>query len=104
MLYKRTIEECGTNILKLDDESIEYYLFEQFSVDAVSFLHDDILTILLDEGLIDGNIYEESRKLRELFFIIENDVKLWNVVAAKMADEWRELMNLSDKIAGMLYC
>ena len=50
-IFKNTIEECGTDILLENEDMIEYKLFEEFAVDAVSFLHEDMLDVLLEEEL-----------------------------------------------------
>ena len=41
-------------------------LFEEFAVDAVIFLHETMLDALLDEGMIDDEIYQKCKELRNL--------------------------------------
>ena len=62
-LFKNTIEECGTDILSESEEVIEYKLFDEFAVDAISFLHENMLDALLKEGMV------EMQRIKELLFI-----------------------------------
>lgn len=39
--FKSTIEECGSYLLLEDDDTIKHNLFEEFSIDVISFLHED---------------------------------------------------------------
>ena len=41
--FKSTIEECGSYLLLEDDNTIKHNLFEEFSINVVSFLHEDTL-------------------------------------------------------------
>lgn len=102
-LFKNTIAECGTNILLESEDNIEYKLFEEFAVDAVSFLHENMLEALLSEGLIDDNIYEKCKKLRELYLSMQADSSLQNASSVKESSEWKKLMQLSDEIGRQLY-
>lgn len=69
---KKTIQECGSYLLTESDDTIKYNLFEEFSIDVISFLHEDTLNLFLDEGSI-GNIkgkwcYKEKPILGETYF------------------------------------
>lgn len=35
--FKKTIQECGSYLLSENDDVIKYNLFEEFSVDVISF-------------------------------------------------------------------
>ena len=58
--FKKTIQECGSYLLTESDDTIKHNLFEEFSIDAISFLHEDTLNLLLDEGMINDDILEKS--------------------------------------------
>ena len=45
--FKKTIQECGSYLLTESDDTIKHNLFEEFSIDAISFLHEDTLNLLL---------------------------------------------------------
>ena len=64
---KKTIQECGSYLLTESDDTIKHNLFEEFSIDAISFLHEDTLNLLLNEGMIDEDILEKSIELRNSF-------------------------------------
>ena len=49
--FKSTIEECGSYLLLEDDDTIKHNLFEEFSIDIISFLHEDTAAIA-DDALI----------------------------------------------------
>lgn len=57
------------------DDTIKHNLFEEFSIDVISFLHEDTLNLFLDEGMIDDDILEKSIVLRNSFMQLENRVK-----------------------------
>ncbi len=102
-LYKKTLEECGSDILLEEEEVVAYKLFEEFATDAISFLHESLLDVLLDNGMIDNEIYEKSRELRKKYLSIEADSTLLNVKAVRTAQKWKELLILSDEIRNSLY-
>lgn len=54
--FKKTIQECGSYLLTESDDTIKYNLFEEFSIDVISFLHEDTLNLFLNEGMIDDDI------------------------------------------------
>lgn len=97
-LFKNTLEECGSNILLERDDMIEYKLFEEFAVDAVSFLHENMLDALLNDGLIDDDIYEKCKKLRESYLSMQLDSSLRTASSVKESSEWKKFMQLSDDI------
>ena len=69
--FKKTIQECGSYLLTESDDTIKHNLFEEFSIDAISFLHEDTLNLLLDEGMINDDILEKSIELRNSFIQLE---------------------------------
>lgn len=77
----KTIEniQVGEHLLAEDVESndiIEYNLFEEFSVDVISFLHEDTLNMFLDEGMIDNDILEKKYKIKKCLFTIRENSRL----------------------------
>ena len=65
--FKKTIQECGSYLLTESDDTIKHNLFEEFSIDVISFLHEDTLNLFLDQGMIDDDILEKSIVLRNSF-------------------------------------
>ncbi|WP_165780515.1 hypothetical protein [Leptospira haakeii] len=45
-LYSDMLNRCKIELLSADDEAIEYEMFEEFDIEAVSFLHKEALLIL----------------------------------------------------------
>lgn len=101
--FKNTIEECGSYLLLEDDDTIKHNLFEEFSINVISFLHEDTLTLFLDEGMIDNDILEKSIELRNSFLQLEKKAELLNVEAVKTSEEWKRLLRISDEIKELLY-
>lgn len=101
--FKDTIEECGSYLLLEDDDTIKHNLFEEFSVDVISFLHEDTLNLFMDEGMIDNDILEKSIELRNSFIQLEKKAELLSIEAVKTFDEWKNLLRISDEIRELLY-
>lgn len=58
--FRKTIQECGSYLLTESDDTIKHNLFEEFSIDVISFLHEDTLNLFLDEGMIDDDILKKA--------------------------------------------
>lgn len=101
--FKKTIQECGSYLLTESDDTIKYNLFEEFSIDVISFLHEDTLNLFLDEGMIDDDILEKSIELRNSFMQLEKNVELLSVEAVRTFEDWKRLLRTSDEIRKLLY-
>lgn len=100
---KKTIQECGSYLLTESDDTIKHNLFEEFSIDVISFLHEDTLNLFLDEGMIDDDILEKSIVLRNSFMQLEKNVELLSAEAIRTFEEWKRLLRASDEIRKLLY-
>ena len=100
-LFVDTLQKCGMHLLKLSDEYIGYYIFEEFDGGAVPFLHENSLIKLKEARLINETISQKSAELRSKFMALEN-TEQWNVDSVKNSKEWREILELSDEIKLML--
>ncbi|MDQ2087479.1 hypothetical protein RBH29_13690 [Herbivorax sp. ANBcel31] len=99
--YVDTLQKCGTNLLEMSDEDIEYNIFEEFDVGAISFLHDDTLSKLKKANLITEEISHKSSVLRSKFMFLQN-TDLWNVSSVRNNKSWDEILKLSDEIKSLL--
>ncbi len=99
--FIETLTHCGTFLLALDEETIEYHMFEEFDGDCVSFLHEDNLSILEAEGLISPAVHRMATTLAKKFRALENTL-LWDPRAVKTALEWEEILTLADRISATL--
>ena len=88
--FKETIQECGSYLLTESDDTIKHNLFEEFSIDVISFLHEDTLNLFLDQGMIDDDILEKSIVLRNSFMQLEKNVELLSVEAVRTFEEWKD--------------
>ena len=96
-LYMRTFHHCGEFLLDFSDEKIGTYIFEEFDIEATTFLHHDTLDKLKNAELIHEEVYDLSRKLRRKFMELQG-TPLWNVESVKTTAEWLEIMRIADRI------
>ncbi len=96
-----TLQKCGTYLLDADKTTIEYNIFEEFDIGAISFLHINNLIILKDAGLINELVMSKSIELRDKFMELQGNEK-WNIESVKNSTEWLEILELSDEMKRML--
>jgi hypothetical protein len=96
-----TLERCGKHLLNASDEVLEYEIFQEFDIGAFTFLHEECLFKLKNEGFISEEIVQESKKLRELVMELQ-DGDEWNVQSFRTSFKWKKIMALSDEIKSML--
>ena len=99
--YVSTFNHCGEFLLDLSDEVIGTYIFEEFDIDAITFLHHNTLDKLREAEFIGDEEYSLSQLLREKFRNLEG-TPLWNVESVKTAEEWSEIMQIADRIRTIL--
>lgn len=95
--FTDTFDHFGTFLLNADTEDIEYYVFEEFDCDSITFLHENTLDRLLEGGYISAEVYPLCQLLRKKVRELDG-TDLWNVEAVRSAPEWYDLMVLADKI------
>ena len=100
-LFLRTLECCGTFLLDCEPRDIEYFLFEEFDGDSISFLHEASLSKLLNCGYISPEIYSQCQLLYKKYRQME-DTSMWNVNSVKASPEWHAILSLSDEIKSMI--
>ncbi len=96
-----TFHSCGTFLLKRPKEDIEYFLFEEFDTDRISFLHENTLSKLQNAGLINEEIHQKSLRLATMFSEME-DTPLWNAESILSEKAWYEILALADEIKALL--
>lgn len=99
-LYLDTIARSTTKVLQLTDEEIAYNLFEEFDAGAHSFLHVDNLNKLCDAGLIDDESLAISKKVRTTWMELQRRPS--SIEDVKTTKQWRELLDLCDRLASRL--
>ena len=100
-LYLDTLKKCGMFLVDEDDDIIEYNIFEEFDIGAVSFLHIDSLIKLRNAGLINDEVLAKSDELRKLFIQLQNSNQ-YDIISVRNSKDWRKLLELSDEIKNML--
>ncbi|MBC9810249.1 hypothetical protein [Carnobacterium maltaromaticum] len=96
-----TLSKSGIFVKKLSDTEIETYIFEDFIVGVISFMHTKNLQELKEYGIIDDKIMKMSLDLREKTMKLDN-TDLWNVESVKQASVWLEILELSDDIKSLI--
>ena len=96
-LFIETVQSCGTYLLGRSDADIEYFLFEEFDSDCISYLHESVLKELLEGKYINTDIYNMATELRCKFRALES-TDAWNICAVKTDPRWKEIFRLCDKI------
>jgi len=100
--FLETLKNCGMFLLDCNAQDIEYFIFEEFDSDCISFLHETTLSRLLDCGYITPQIYSKCQLLNEKFRCMEN-TSMWNADSVKTDFEWHAVLSLSDEIKSMLH-
>lgn len=96
-IYISMFNHCGEFLLNFSDEKIGTYIFEEFDIEATTFLHENTLDKLKSAEFIDEAEYNCSKNLRQKFLKLQG-TDLWNVESVKTTLEWREIMRLADEI------
>lgn len=100
-LYLDTLDRCGQKTRNLSDEMIGYNIFEEF-ITGMPFFSKESLDKLLDDYLIDEEIYSASEKLKKHTFSVPG-TEHWNIESFKCSKPWDEIIELSDFIKGKIY-
>ncbi|AUO14467.1 MULTISPECIES: hypothetical protein [Priestia] len=100
-LFLETLKHSNSNVLTLSDDLMEYYLLEEFAIEAPAYLSEFTLDRLASEGIIDEEIFEKSKKLKDVYFSM-NQMKVWDSSSIKKSSEWKEIFSLSDQICELI--
>ncbi len=102
--FKNVLKHCGCFLLSVDVDDIEYHIFEEFDIGVRTYMYDDMLELFLENGFIDEEIEKRCRLLRSAFVEIQpNYHELWNVQSVIKHPKWKNILELSDEIKGLLY-
>ena len=99
--FKSIFSYCGTSLLKLNDEDIMYYIFEELDSDATSCLHLNTLKNLQNHGYITEETSLLCNELREKYMRL-NALKTWSAEEIRTDERWLSLMRLADMIKSNL--
>ena len=96
-LYVDIFDKFGLYLIKENDQMIEYYIFETTDIN-IGYCSNRILTIFLENGIIDEEIFDKSSEFLEKFRALERTTLKWNIDLIRQSFEWKQLMILSDRI------
>ena len=99
---KNHIKDCGSTMLNLTDECLEYSLFEGGALNkTIFYLTDGALMEVKDKWLVSEEVCDKivllGNKIREL-----EDTSKWCVRSVRKDKEWRDIMMLADEIKTLL--
>jgi len=100
-LFLETLKHSNSNVLTLSDDLMEHYLLEEFAIEAPAYLSKFTLDRLANEGIIDEEIFEKSKKLKDVYFSM-NQMKVWDSFSIKKSSEWKGVFSLSDQICELI--
>lgn len=98
--YYDAIERCTSKTTSLSDEEIEYNLYEEFDVAAISFLHDDSLARLFAAKLIGEKAIAMSQDIRKVWIELQKDN--WTTEEIRNEPRWKSLFSLCDELLTLL--
>ena len=99
--YKSALNNMGTFLLTEKSEDVDYYVFEEFDGDCISFINFNTLSVLLNNGLICETTFNLSIELSNRFRNMEK-TQLWNSESVKNDPQWLEILIIADKIKSLL--
>lgn len=88
-LFLETLKHSNSDVLTLSDDLMEYYLLEEFAIEAPAYLSEFTLDRLASEGIIDEEIFEKSKKLKDVYFSM-NQMKVWDSSSIKKAQSGKK--------------
>ncbi len=102
-VYIDTLERCTPAIRNCTDEEMLCFLFEDFSVEAWTYLHEDNVARLQAAGLIDEQMVQESKEIRERWLRLEEkwlrlDPQTLPMYEIRHGREWSELFDLCESL------
>ena len=95
--FKSIFSYCGTSLLKMNDEDMMYYLFEELPGDAISCLHENTLQKLKKHGYIDSQTFLLCQMLRARYIELDA-LKNWSADEIRRDERWGDLMRLGNMI------
>lgn len=101
-LLLETLKHSNSNVLTLSDDLMEYYLLEEFAIEAPAYLSKFTLDRLSNEGIIDEEILGKCRKLQGIYFLVDQ-IKVWDSPSIKKSSEWKEIFSFSDQICELIH-
>ncbi|TGM98460.1 hypothetical protein [Leptospira dzoumogneensis] len=96
-LYSDALNRCRIELLSADDETIEYEIFEEFDIEAVSFLHPEALMKLFQSGYISEEKMKKSEQLRELVDSLRENEE-WSLESFRHSKNWVAVLEMAEQI------
>lgn len=101
--YLSSLNRLGMDTINLEDKEINHDIFEELAIDYPASFSQYTREVLEDNDIIDKNISLLSKQLQTKLLDLERGDVLWNVKSVKTTPEWKEVLQLSDKIKELIH-
>lgn len=101
--YLSSLNRLGMDTINLEDKEINHDIFEELAIDYPASFSQYTREVLEDNDIIDKNISLLSKQLQTKLLDLERGDVLWNVKSVKTTQEWKEVLQLSDKIKELIH-
>ena len=101
--YLSSLNRLGMDTINLEDKEINHDIFEELAIDYPASFSQYTREVLEDNDIIDRNISLLSKQLHTKLLDLERGDVLWNVKSVKTTPEWKEALQLSDKIKELIH-
>lgn len=101
--YLSSLNRLGMDTINLEDKEINHDIFEELAIDYPASFSQYTREVLEDNDIIDRNISLLSKQLQTKLLDLERGDVLWNVKSVKTTPEWKEALQLSDKIKELIH-
>lgn len=101
--YLSSLNRLGMDTINLEDKEINHDIFEELAIDYPASFSQYTREVLEDNDIIDRNISLLSKQLQTKLLDLERGDVLWNVKSVKTTPEWKEVLQLSDKIKELIH-
>ena len=99
--YTSALKCCGEFLLDKSDKDVSAFIFDKFDDGVTTFLKEEVLKDLLLQGYMDDEIHDLSKNLYDKYVAIKH-TSLWKVSCVRTKKQWKEILQLSDKIKQLL--
>lgn len=99
--FVETLESYSTNILKMNDDELEEYLFDEVDGKIYAWLNEEHLGVMKEFGFIDDVVYRRAKTLYESYKNLDGS-ELWDIQYVRTALEWSHIFYSAERILYLL--
>ena len=99
--FVETLEAYSTEILKMSDDELEEYLFDEVDGKIYAWLNEDHLNTMEEFGYIDAQIHRRAKALYQSYQNLDGS-QLWDIQYVRTALEWSHIFYSAERILYLL--